>query len=150
MTRSSFPSTAEHHAATLRPSATPSASRSMAMNGSGFPPWAIERLQSFIDTHLGRRITAMELASIVGYSESYFYRVFKASFGKSPRMYVLQRRLEHARALMLGTNDALCEIAARCGLADQAHFTRCFRRAYDATPGQWRRRERSRVALDSC
>jgi AraC family transcriptional regulator len=109
------------------------------------PPWACERLLCFIDTHLGRRLAIAELASAVGYSESYFFRAFKATFGCSPHAYVLTRRLERAREMMLGTDDALSDIAIRCGLADQAHFTRRFRIAFDVTPGEWRRRERSRA-----
>jgi AraC-like DNA-binding protein len=115
------------------------------MNTSHLPSWAQERVHRFIDAHLGRRLAIAELASTVGYSESYFFRAFKASFGSSPHAYVLTRRLERARELMLGTDDPLSDIAIRCGLADQAHFTRRFRLAFDATPGEWRRRERSRV-----
>jgi AraC-like DNA-binding protein len=113
------------------------------MTASRLPPWARERLQRFIDAHLGRRLAVSELASAIGYSESYFFRAFKASFGSTPHAYVLMRRLERACELMLATDDALCDIAVRCGLADQAHFTRRFRRAFDAPPGEWRRRERA-------
>jgi AraC-like DNA-binding protein len=113
------------------------------MNESHLPAWARERLQRFIDAHLHRRLAIAELASSIGYSESYFFRTFKATFGSTPHAYVLMRRLERACELMLGTDDALCDIAVRCGLADQAHFTRRFRQAFDAPPGQWRRRERA-------
>lgn len=119
------------------------------MNENSLPAWARERLQHFIDAHLGRRLAIAELASMVGYSESYFYRAFRATFGSSPHAYVLTRRLERACQLMLATDDALSDIAIRCGLADQAHFTRLFRRAFDMPPGDWRRRERSRVALET-
>ena len=115
------------------------------MNESRLPPWARERLQHFIDTHIGRRLAIAELASSIGYSESYFFRTFKATFGSTPHAYVLMRRLELACELMLATDDALSDIAVRCGLADQAHFTRRFRRAFDAPPGEWRRRERAVV-----
>jgi len=115
------------------------------VNERRLPPWARERLLRFIDAHIGRRLAIAELASSVGYSQSYFFRAFKASFGSSPHAYVLARRLERARELMLATDDSLSDIAIRCGLADQAHFTRRFRLAFDATPAQWRRRERSRV-----
>ncbi|MET0935669.1 MAG: AraC family transcriptional regulator [Luteibacter sp.] len=113
------------------------------MNDRHLPTWARDRLQRFIETHLDRRLAIAELASAIGYSQSYFFRAFKASFGMTPHAYVLDRRLERACRLMLATDDALSDIAVRCGLADQAHFTRRFRRAFDAPPGAWRRRERA-------
>jgi AraC-like DNA-binding protein len=113
------------------------------VNESCLPPWARERLQRFIESHLERRLAIAELASAIGYSESYFFRTFKATFGITPHAYVLTRRLERACELMLATDDALSDIAVRCGLADQAHFTRRFRQAFDAPPGAWRRRERA-------
>jgi AraC-like DNA-binding protein len=117
------------------------------MTESSLPCWARERLERFIETHLDRRLAISELASSIGYSESYFFRAFKASFGSTPHAYVLARRLERACLLMLDTDDALSDIAVRCGLADQAHFTRRFRRAFDAPPGEWRRRERAAFAV---
>jgi AraC-like DNA-binding protein len=80
------------------------------MNESSLPDWAHQRLQRFIDAHLGRRLAIAELASAVGYSQSHFYKAFKASFGSTPHAYVLMRRLERARELMLATNDALSDI----------------------------------------
>jgi AraC-like DNA-binding protein len=117
------------------------------MTDTRLPGWARERLQRFIEMHLDRRLAIAELASAIGYSESYFFRAFKATFGCTPHNYVLTRRLDRACALMLGTDDALSDIAIRCGLADQAHFTRRFRRVFDTPPGQWRRRERAAFAV---
>jgi AraC-like DNA-binding protein len=43
---------------------------------------------------------------------------------------------------MLRTDDALSEIACICGLTDQAHLTRLFRRVVGNTPRAWRNRWR--------
>jgi AraC-like DNA-binding protein len=44
-----------------------------------------------------------------------------------------------AQSLMLTSREPLCEIALRCGLYDQPHFTRVFRRIVGETPNAWRR-----------
>ena len=45
---------------------------------------------------------------------------------------------ELAQALMLTTGASLCEIALSCGMSDQSHFTRSFRRIVGETPSSWR------------
>ncbi|MNL57460.1 DNA-binding transcriptional activator FeaR [compost metagenome] len=46
------------------------------------------------------------------------------------------RRLEQARR-MIATGHSLAGAALETGFADQAHFTRHFKRAYGVTPGRW-------------
>jgi transcriptional regulator GlxA family with amidase domain len=47
--------------------------------------------------------------------------------------------MERAQGLMLTTNASLGQIAADCGLADQAHFNKLFRKFAGESPGAWRR-----------
>jgi AraC-like DNA-binding protein len=47
--------------------------------------------------------------------------------------------VEHAQRLMLATDAPLSQIALDCGLADQAHFSRLFRRFVGESPRSWRR-----------
>jgi AraC family transcriptional regulator len=75
-------------------------------------------------------------------STSYFFRAFKGSFGVPPHAYIIQRRMERAELLLSGTDEPLGQIAIACGLADQAHFTRLFRRAAGVPPGVGRRQLR--------
>jgi AraC-like DNA-binding protein len=44
---------------------------------------------------------------------------------------------------MLLTDKSLAEIALECGLADQPHLTKTFRRIVGMSPGAWRRARRS-------
>jgi AraC-like DNA-binding protein len=55
-------------------------------------------------------------------------------------MHIVRLRLERAKQLMLTTRDPLSDIALRCGLADQAHLSKLFRRWTGETPNAWRRR----------
>jgi AraC family transcriptional regulator len=62
------------------------------------------------------------------------------SVGTPPHRWVLRRRIERAEQLLDGSTVPLGEIAARCGFADQSHFTKVFARVARVTPGDWRRR----------
>jgi AraC-like DNA-binding protein len=54
------------------------------------------------------------------------------------RIWIRQRRIEFAQGLMLTTGASLSEIALSCGMSDQSHFTRSFRRIVGETPSSWR------------
>lgn len=110
-----------------------------ASHSGGLAPWQCQRVIKHIDSVLGSKIRIADLAAITRLSVSYFARAFKSSFGESPYGYILGRRLERARELMLTTGDPLCQVALSCGFADQAHMTKMFRQIAGQTPGAWRR-----------
>lgn len=81
------------------------------------------------------RLTVDDLAREVGLSPSHFARAFRETVGQPPHRYLLRRRLEHARRLLDYPDAALADVAQRTGFADQAHFTRLFKREFGVTPG---------------
>lgn len=105
----------------------------------GLAPWQIKRVRRHIDEHISYTISLDEMARQVKLSTSYFSAAFKNSFGISPHNYVIQRRVEFAKDKMLNSDARLCEIALDCGLSDQAHLSRVFRRMTGTTPSAWRR-----------
>ena len=102
--------------------------------------WQVKRLTAFIDANLGRPITTQDLTDIVQMSTGHFFRSFKRSFGEAPFAFIARRRMLRAQELMLTTSEPLCQIALACGLCDQSHFTRVFRRIVGESPNGWRRR----------
>jgi AraC-like DNA-binding protein len=105
----------------------------------GLSPWQIRKVTSHIEAHLDRPIRNEDLAAVVRLNPSHFGRAFRNSFGEPPHEYVIRRRVERAQGLMLSTDAPLSEIALDCGLADQAHLSRLFRRLVGETPRAWRR-----------
>lgn len=112
----------------------------------GLPTWQARKIISYVEANLSRRICVPELAELLGLSAGHFTRAFKCVFGASPRDYVLRRRIEEAQAMMLTTSEPLHLIALSCGMCDQPHFTRSFRRIVGETPSVWRRIRRDSLA----
>ena len=108
----------------------------------GLSSAARRRALELIDARLDARLTVDMLAREVGLSPAHFARAFKETMGQAPHQYLLWLRLERARRLLELCGADLSGIAQRTGFADQAHFTRLFKRAYHVTPGalmrQWR------------
>jgi AraC-like DNA-binding protein len=90
---------------------------------------------------LGVRETAHEL----GISERRLHLVFSEDVGLSPKQWSRVQRFQRAvRALHNGVEMKWAELAATCGYADQAHFSRDFRSfsgidptTYSASRGRW-------------
>ena len=105
----------------------------------GLAPLQRARITSYVDANLAKRLSTAEFAALVRLSTSRFRRAFKTSLGCSPHEYVIQRRIVRAKMLMLETGISLAQIALECGLADQAHLSRLFRRRVGISPSVWRR-----------
>lgn len=107
------------------------------------PIWQRRLVIRYIDENLSGQIECRDLADLVGLSRSYFARLFKGAFGEGPRAFVIRRRVELSKALMLQTSQPLCEIALAAGFADQSHMTRQFHQIVGKTPSAWRRMRRA-------
>lgn len=60
--------------------------------------------------------------------------------GSTPMQYVLAYRIEQAVKMIEEDSRPLGNIALACGFADQAHFSRSFKKVTGQTPRQYRAR----------
>jgi AraC-like DNA-binding protein len=96
---------------------------------------ACELLQDDLSADIGA--DALALAS--GAADRFrLARAFRAQYGTSPHLFLVQTRLVRARRL-LAAGGSPASVAAECGFADQSHFGRWFRRAFGHTPATYRR-----------
>jgi len=101
----------------------------------GLSTVAKRRALELIDANLDSNLSVEFLASEVQLSPAHFARAFRETFGLPPHRYLLHLRLERARRMLDAENAVLADVAQRSGFADQAHFTRFFKREYGVTPG---------------
>jgi AraC family transcriptional regulator len=74
-------------------------------------------------------LTLPALAEAACLSTYHFARMFKVSFGCSPHAWVMQRRVQRARALLATGRLAAADVAQRCGYAHVQHLNAALRRA---------------------
>jgi AraC family transcriptional regulator len=101
------------------------------------PGWLAVALRA-IDDHVGR-IPLARLARACRLHPAHLSRAFKQHMGCSVGEYSRQSRVSRARLLLRESTLGLAEIAAECGFADQAHFSRVFKRLVGSTPLRFRR-----------
>lgn len=100
----------------------------------------LRMVESYVQERLAETITLQEMARVACYSPSRFLQLFRNSTGFSPYQYVMTKRLEKARNLILTTNQKLAAIALDCGFADQSHLIRLFKKHMGITPSKMRQK----------
>ena len=81
--------------------------------------------------------TVSALCDASGLQERMLQRLCARFLGLTPRWLIRQRRLQEAGQLLRHAPGPLSDVALRLGYADQAHFSRDFRRATGWTPGEF-------------
>jgi AraC family transcriptional regulator len=105
----------------------------------GLMAWQLDRIVGHVETHLADKITVTDLANLIEVSATQLFRAFKISVGVTPCHYIARRRVEFACTMMSTTREPLSQVAVGCGMCDQAHFSRVFRRMIGTSPSTWRR-----------
>ena len=104
----------------------------------GLSPFVLRNVLAFIEENLAQPLTLAELAGQAALSEYHFARMFRQSMGLAPHQYVMQRRMEKAKALVQHTTTPLTDIALACGFNSASHFSNRFRSMTGITPSQLR------------
>jgi AraC family transcriptional regulator len=113
----------------------------------GSRPYRIRRAVALVETNFAAKLSRQEMARAAGLSVSHFSKLFALCIGASPHQYLVRCRLRHAKKLLLTPEESLSlvDVAAEAGFADQAHFSRHFRRVYGVSPLAFRRACQARI-----
>ena len=104
----------------------------------GLPVCRLRRVAQYVQDNLHRELRLAELSGLVHMSPFHFARLFKQSTGVSPHRFLVQRRIEQARALLEARTLPIAEIARSVGFRTPSHFTTTFRPVTGITPSVYR------------
>jgi AraC-like DNA-binding protein len=97
---------------------------------------AVTLAKDYLETLPGENVSLDTLARAAGIGPYHLCRVFRQEIGLSPHAYQVLVRVRRAKAL-LTQGLSIAHVAAEAGFADQAHFTRHFKRTFGVTPGRY-------------
>ncbi|TLS43087.1 AraC family transcriptional regulator [Streptomyces montanus] len=100
-------------------------------------PGVAHALRELLDARLVPGIALDEAARLVHAHPAHLVRAFSAAFGIAPHQYLMSRRVDQARRLLLDGHPPV-EVAAATGFYDQSHLTRHFKRLVGVAPGRYR------------
>ena len=94
----------------------------------------IRRLVEFVEANLEADLTLEQLAEVAGMSIPHLTTLFRRTMGQSVHAYVMERRVQRARDLLLRHDMSIAEVALETGFAHQSHLARWMRRLLGVTP----------------
>ena len=101
-------------------------------------PGIADRFRRLLDDHLTGPVSLAWAAAELDRSGPHLVRSFTRRYGLSPHAYVIGRRIDTARRLLL-RGDAPADVATAAGFCDQAHLTRHFKKHTSTTPASYAR-----------
>jgi AraC-like DNA-binding protein len=92
---------------------------------------------SYIIKNINKNLTIDQLAHLSGLSRTAFIKRFRDTTGRSPKQFIMERRIQSAKKL-LTTDRSISKVADECGFYDAAHFIKTFTRATGMSPIQYK------------
>jgi AraC-like DNA-binding protein len=99
-------------------------------------------LRELMESNYMYNLTLAEFARITHRSLTAFKRDFSATFKLTPGKWLLNKRLQHAEALLVNSHKQVTDIADESGFENQTHFNRVFREKFGLSPLQYRKQKR--------
>ncbi|MCA9645120.1 MAG: helix-turn-helix transcriptional regulator [Myxococcales bacterium] len=90
----------------------------------------------FIHGKLREAVSVDDMARAAGLTRFVFLRQFKAQTGTTPYRYLLERRLDSARELLLQSESSVLSVALEFEFRDPGRFSRAFRHRFGYAPGE--------------
>ena len=95
-------------------------------------------IKDYIDRNYKKDISAKDVASILGYSDVYFSKVFKQLFDDNFINYLTGLRINRAKELLKDVSFNIKEVGKSVGYADSNYFTKVFKRSVGMSPSEYR------------
>lgn len=92
----------------------------------------------YVSWHLTENLRVSQVANYFGYNEKYLTTFFKQRAGISLKQYILQIKMERAKADLSETTEPVSQIAFQLGFADAHNFSNAFRKVTGLSPSEYR------------
>lgn len=102
-------------------------------------PEFIQKVTGYIATHLNDDLSVEKLSKLCSFNTSYFTRLFHKTMGVTPAKYVLEKRIEKAKKLLIDSDQPVELISDNLWFCNASHFIRVFKKAEGMTPAEYRK-----------
>jgi AraC-like DNA-binding protein/mannose-6-phosphate isomerase-like protein (cupin superfamily) len=93
----------------------------------------------YINENYMKEVTLKEISKTFHLSQHYISHLFKNETGDSPINYLITRRIDEAKKLLLSSNKTIAEIAKLVGYENSNYFNEIFRKMTLTSPSVYRK-----------
>ncbi|WP_040813504.1 helix-turn-helix transcriptional regulator [Nocardia concava] len=97
----------------------------------------LRRARDLADRNYAEPLDLDSLAAAAGVSKYHFLRCFAATYGKTPALYLAERRIERAQDLLRATNVTVTEACMLVGYSSLGSFSRKFTELVGMSPSEY-------------
>ncbi|MEE1043577.1 MAG: AraC family transcriptional regulator [Clostridia bacterium] len=102
---------------------------------------AIQGAERFMNENITNKIGLKDVAESVHLSPNYFHTLFTSMTGCTPHDYLMTKRLNYAKDLIMTSDHDMMTIAMLSGFGSQSYFNYYFKKATGLSPSKYRERE---------
>ncbi|MFI1238286.1 helix-turn-helix domain-containing protein [Nocardia salmonicida] len=97
----------------------------------------LRKARDLVDRQYAEPLDLDELARAAGVSKYHFLRAFAAVYGRTPAVYLAERRIERAQDLLRSTNLTVTEVCMVVGYSSLGSFSAKFRQLVGVSPSEY-------------
>ncbi len=114
----------------------------------GDVPFILKNVIDYINTNLHKKLELNEISEISKWSHQHFIKVFTQFIGQTPYQYILQKKIEKAKAVITETDIPLTAVAFDFGFESYSNFFNAFKRETGYSPDFYRKMYRLNKYLE--
>ena len=103
----------------------------------------VHAIQNYIGEHLSEDLTLTRISDYVNYNESHVSRLFKKITASNLSDYIVSRRIELAKSLLVQTRDTIQVISQKTGFHTSQYFSSVFRKNVGLSPNEYRQKSQA-------
>jgi len=107
------------------------------LDGRGIP-MRIRDMKGILDREYQKKIDLTFLSNEVLLSVDYIRHEFKKHYGVSPLQYLIKKRVDYAKHLLITSPMSIKQVAYQCGFENEYYFSRLFKKLTGISPRQYR------------
>ena len=105
----------------------------------GITPFQVRNVVNFIRQNIDKQVSTQDLADVTGQSVYHFIRMFKRTTGETPHQCVIRLKMEHAKELLLDSEENIIHVGMGVGFDNPSHFSQLFKSSFGIAPLKFRK-----------
>jgi AraC-like DNA-binding protein len=91
-----------------------------------------------IEENIDKPIHIEELSSLTSWGITHFSRIFKLFYHKTIYQYILEKKIEYAKEMLVNSDIYISELHFKCGFESYSNFFHAFKKFTTMTPQEYR------------